>query len=70
MDAKKLPSAMCRLVIGWRWVEHVLMGCWAQNSKPGLQTCPMADGAPLPNLLLCWPFHQENYGYAVMAFYQ
>jgi hypothetical protein len=30
----------------------------------------MADGAPLPDLLLCWPFYQENYGSAVMAFCQ
>jgi hypothetical protein len=30
----------------------------------------MADGAPLSDLLLCWPFYQENYGSAVMAFCQ
>ena len=30
----------------------------------------MVDGALLPNLLLCWPFCQENYRSAVMAFCQ
>jgi hypothetical protein len=30
----------------------------------------MADGALLPDLLLCWPFCQENCRSAVMAFCQ
>jgi hypothetical protein len=30
----------------------------------------MADSALLPDLLLCWPFCQENYRSAVKAFYQ
>jgi hypothetical protein len=28
----------------------------------------MTDGALFPDLLLCWPFYQENYGSVVMAF--
>jgi hypothetical protein len=28
----------------------------------------MADGAPLLDLLLCWPFYQKSYESAVMTF--
>jgi hypothetical protein len=28
----------------------------------------MADGAPLLDLLLCWPFYQKRYGSAVITF--
>ena len=30
----------------------------------------MANDALLPDLLLCWPFCQENYRSAMKAFYQ
>ena len=56
VDAQISLSAMCRLTIGRGWVELVLMGCWAQNSKPGPWACLMADGALLPDLLLYWAF--------------
>ena len=60
VDAQISLSAMCRLTIGRGWVEPVLMGCWAQNSKPGPWTCLMADGALLPDLLLCLAFLRED----------
>jgi hypothetical protein len=27
VDAQKSPGARCRLVIGWRWIKLVLVGC-------------------------------------------
>ena len=59
VDAQNSISAMCHLVVGWGWTELILMGCWAQNSKPGFWACLMADGA-LP--LICYyagPLYRE-----------
>jgi hypothetical protein len=52
VDAQNSLCAMCHLMIGWGWTELVLMGCWAQNSKPGFWACLMADGALL--LICCY----------------
>ena len=43
---------MCHLVVGWGWAELILMGCWAQNSKPGFWGLP--DGWWCTSLDLLW----------------